>query len=265
MGKTFLFLGEQVHYTIKGKGKAIVLIHGFLGSHQVWDAYSETILKNHQLICIDLPGHGKSPAIAFVHQMELLAELLEALRKHLKLKKWSLVGHSLGGYVALAYAELFPNAIRKLILINSSANADGEERKKSRDKFVRLLKKEQVRAIELLVPSFFEGTATLGRGSRIKAYLKQAKRASLKGIIASVEGMKLRKQREIILKFAPYPFLLIGSKNDSIVPLKNMEHQSKLNSNGEFVCLENASHMSILEYPGKLSKIIHQFINEPNS
>ena len=149
----FKFQSEDVAYKDEGKGQAIILLHGFLGNMSVWNPIAEGLKKSFRVIRIDIPGHGKSPAIGYVHDMEMLAEMVMVLVKKLKLRKVCLVGHSLGGYLALAVAEKYPDNISKLVLINSTSRADSGDRKYSRDQLIRLFKQNKETAINRLVPN----------------------------------------------------------------------------------------------------------------
>lgn len=255
---SFLFRGAQISYSTKGKGRCIVLIHGFLGSKEIWEDYQKRLSKKFRVVCIDLAGHGQSECIGYVHNMELLAESVKALLKHLNIRKTIIAGHSLGGYVGLAFSEKYPDSVLGLMLINSSAKGDSQKKKQSRDKLINLVKKDMNRAIELLVPSFFN-LKKRNTTWQIKRYLKFAQKCSERGIIASVEGMKIRKEREIILKFAPFPFMYLIGKSDSIFPEKNLIQEASLGENGSYVILEESSHMSLMEEPEKVYRHLKNF------
>ena len=114
--------GINIFYTDEGKGNTIVLLHGFLENALIWEPFISTLSKQNRVICIDLLGHGKTGCLGYVHTMELMAEAVEAVLIHLKIKQSTFIGHSMGGYVSLAFAEKNPDAIKGLcfmILFNS--------------------------------------------------------------------------------------------------------------------------------------------------
>jgi len=117
INRTLHFRGSQFAYKVKGSGRAILLIHGFLGTQEVWSTYFDRLSKNFKVISLDLPGHGKSQNLGYVHEMGLMANLLFALLKELNVRKVVIAGHSLGGYVGLAFAELYPDHLLGLILV----------------------------------------------------------------------------------------------------------------------------------------------------
>jgi pimeloyl-ACP methyl ester carboxylesterase len=254
----FVFRGATVAYSKKGKGRTILLIHGFLGSKEIWKDYQTRLARNYQVVCIDLLGHGDSECMGYVHNMELLAESVTALLKHLNIRKAVVVGHSLGGYVALAFAENYPDSVLGLLLINSTAKGDSKTKQKSRSKLIELIKKNKQQAISLLVPGFFS-LKTRKTSWQIKGYLAMAKKCTEQGIIATVEGMRIRKEREIILKFAPFKYHYIIGAKDSIFDAEQLILETKIGDFGSFNLLEDASHMSILETKEQVFKIIKDF------
>src|SRR5690349_23915025 len=96
------FRYDNAFYTVKGKGRAVVLLHGFMGSSEVWQEFANDLSKRYKVVCIDLPGHGQTPSYGYIHNMELMAACVDAVLKKLRLRRVALVGHSMGGYVSLA-------------------------------------------------------------------------------------------------------------------------------------------------------------------
>ncbi len=261
MVKRHLYLGEEIEYEVLGQGPALVFLHGFLGSKRLWKPIAKRFSLSHKVFLIDLPGHGNSKSLAYVHSMEMLSDLVKSILSSHQIRKVTLVGHSMGGYVALAFAEMNTDMLKGLVLVNSSAVADSKEKKSSRDQFIKLLKSDKERALKLLVPTFFNYKA-VHQKSWIRSYLKEALKCDLRGIIASVEGMKKRPEREIVLKFAPYPYLIIAGRYDAVIPTSLIKTQAGLNENGQFVELEDASHMSFIEDEASVFKQIKVFVKK---
>ena len=140
MLKTATFKKGRVTYSDTGKGRVVVLLHGFLGSHEIWEQTITNLSKSYRVIAIDLPGHGGTDNFGYVHSMELIAKCVKKVLEQLKLKRYVLVGHSMGGYAALAFADLFPDDIRGICLYHSSAYADSEEKKRDRSRSVKVVK-----------------------------------------------------------------------------------------------------------------------------
>lgn len=258
MQKVHDFLGEKISYSIQGKGRTLFLIHGFLGSKKLWGPLVKRLKNHFQVIAVDLPGHGDSNCIGYVHSMEMMADMVDSILAAHKIRKAILIGHSLGGYVSLAFAEKFPDKLHGLVLVNSTANSDSEDRVSSRNKLIELVKHNKDRAVEMLIPSFFVGETRKIKLLQ-KRYLKEAHRCSKRGIIASVEGMKVRKEREIVLKFAPYPYLYIIGQKDPILNPKVLREQLKLGEVSYELSLNESAHMSFLEEEGKVYATLRKF------
>ncbi|WP_369407157.1 alpha/beta fold hydrolase [Seonamhaeicola sediminis] len=123
------YKGITIFYTDHGKGSAIVLLHGFLENSNIWKPFIPQLSKKNRVVCIDLLGHGQTECLGYIHSMELMAEVVETVLKHLKIRRSIFVGHSMGGYVALAFAEKNPDNVKGLCLMNSTARSDTQEKK----------------------------------------------------------------------------------------------------------------------------------------
>jgi len=135
-----LYKNTKVSFTSIGSGPAVVLLHGFLENSSMWNQISEQISKKNRVVCIDLLGHGATENCGYIHTMEDQAEMVKAVLDHLRLRKYILIGHSMGGYIALAFAKLYPNNVKGLCLMNSTALPDSEEKKTNRDRGIVAVK-----------------------------------------------------------------------------------------------------------------------------
>jgi pimeloyl-ACP methyl ester carboxylesterase len=123
----FSYKGGEIHYSVTGNGFPVVLLHGYLESSEVWDGFVKRLSSRFKVISIDLPGHGLSSVYGEIHTMEFLATAVKELTDSLNLKKIFLTGHSLGGYVTLAFLEFFPEYLSGYCLFHSQPFADSEE------------------------------------------------------------------------------------------------------------------------------------------
>jgi len=255
---TFTYKNTAINYSDSGKGNTVLLIHGFLEDSTMWVDLTSHIDKRYRVIAVDLLGHGKSDCYGYVHTMEDQADMLFALISELRLRKVSLVGHSMGGYIALAFAELYPDNVRSLILLNSSAQPDSEERKINRDRAIDVVKKNSNAFIRMATQNLFDKHAHNLFADKIEAFTQQALKTPLQGIIASLEGMKIRIDREALLHFSPYPKLIIASENDTIIPLNDIKNQVS----GAEVTFEiiPGGHVSTIEQEPKIASIITSFL-----
>jgi pimeloyl-ACP methyl ester carboxylesterase len=251
----------KVKYSDSGKGRVLVLVHGFLGSHEVWSDLTRILSRKFRVVAIDLPGHGETPCIGYYHSMELMAQSIKAVLDKLKVRRYVLAGHSIGGYAVLAFAELFPENVSGLCLMNSSAYADSEEKKKNRDRAIRLVKKEHKHYVSEVVASLFAPELLPKLKNEVAKVKRIAEKISKQSIINSLEGMKERKSRDLILKFADYPILFIIGKRDTVVNFQTMYPQMGLCKYPSVLMLDESAHMSFMEFPHETLKQLELFTN----
>ena len=258
--KNLSFKNTVISYTDTGKGNAVVLLHGFLESKLMWQSLIPHLSKRFRVISIDLLGHGESECYGYIHSMEDQADMVYHVISELRLRKISIVGHSMGGYVALAFAELYPDLLRSLILLNSSTLPDSDERKINRDRAIEVVKKNSSAFIKMATHHLFTKEIHENFKEEISFFTEQALKTSLQGIIASLEGMKIRIDREALLHFSPYPKLVIASSNDTIIPIEEVENQVK-NTDVIFEKVPGG-HVSTIEQLTTISTIIFNFLRK---
>ncbi len=246
----------QIAFTVEGKGETIVLLHGFLESSTIWKNVVSAFKETHQIIAIDLLGHGKTEKLGYIHSMETMAETVHAVLSELKVEKASIIGHSMGGYVALAFAEKFPQQLEKLVLLNSSTVADSEERKENRDRAKRLVKQNKQAFISMAIKNLFTDENRNALRTEINALVEEAVQLPEEYIIASVEGLKNRKDRTEILQQYSGEKIIIAGKNDPVVPFKEIEAIAE-KTNSTFISFEDG-HMSYLENEEELLKVLNE-------
>lgn len=243
------FRNIKVRFSDKGKGRVIVLLHGFLESLTIFDKFSSALAKNFRVISVDLPGHGFTPLIGYVHSMELMAECVKTVLDFAGVRKYVLVGHSMGGYVALAFAEMFPQNVSGLCLFHSTALPDSEEKKKERDRVAELVRKNHVQFVSELIPKLFAKENMFMLEKEIEKAKQIAVNTPKEGIVAALKGMKERPSREAVLKNANYPVLFIIGKHDSILAWENLLLLASLPKKSYQTVLEHAGHMGFFEAP----------------
>ena len=151
MQEFILFKNTKISYSDYGKGNVLVLLHGFLENSKMWNDFIPQFSKKNRVITIDLLGHGQTGCIGYIHSMELMAEAVFEVLKHLKIKRSIFVGHSMGGYVSLAFAELYPNAVKGLCLMNSTAKPDSKQKKENRDRAIKAVKQDHKKFVRISI------------------------------------------------------------------------------------------------------------------
>lgn len=225
-----IYKNTKISYSDTGKGSAIVLLHGFLENQTMWQDLIPELSRKHRIITIDLLGHGESGCLGYVHSMEDNAEAARSVLSELRIRKAIFVGHSMGGYVALAFAELYPAVVKGLVLLNSTSKADSEERKANRSRAIKAVKKDYIGFVRLSIANLFNPDNRERLVDEIEKTRAEALKTPLQGIVASLEGMKIRKDRETLLRSATYPILFILGKKDPVLNyedgLKQIENTS---------------------------------------
>lgn len=255
--KTILHKNTKIAYSETGKGTAVVLLHGFLENATMWDFYAPEFSKKYRVITIDLLGHGQSECMGYLHTMEDMADAVHAVLHELRIRKAIFVGHSMGGYVALAFAELYPDNVKGLVLLNSTARADSEERKGNRDRAIVCVKKDYSTFIRMSIANLFSEDNREKLTEEIENVKLEALKTPLQGIVAALEGMKTRNDREVLLHFAPYPIMLILGEKDPVLNFDDTKEQID-GTEVKFASFPDG-HMSHIENRNKLGKLLMDF------
>jgi pimeloyl-ACP methyl ester carboxylesterase len=262
MTKHTFFKNTKITYSDNGQGQTVVLLHGFLENSTMWNYLAPVLAKKNRVICIDLLGHGQSECLGYVHTMEDMAAAAHFVLSELKIEKAVFVGHSMGGYVALAFAELYPVMMQGLVLLNSTARADSAERVANRTRAIKAVKQNYIAAVRMSISNLFSEENREKLTEKIEWVRNEALQTPLQGIIAAQEGMKLRKSREDLLKKAHYPILLILGKKDPV--LNYEENKTQIEStNVQLVSFEDG-HMSHLENQLELEECLVKFLEGIN-
>lgn len=223
----------------------------------MWKEYVDFFSEKYRVITIDLLGHGESEPLGYVHEMEDNANVVNEVLKNIKIEKAIIVGHSMGGYVALAFAELYPDKIQKLVLLNSTSKEDSEERKLNRTRAIKAVKQNYASFVSLAIANLFSENNRTRLAEEIEKVKTEALKTPLQGIIASQEGMKIRKDREWILKENRFPVLLILGKKDPV--LNYEENLSQIeDTTAELASFEDG-HMSQIENKEELKIALSHF------
>ncbi|WP_409342940.1 alpha/beta fold hydrolase [Paenibacillus sp. MBLB4367] len=262
MAKKAITINEsKLAYTDQGSGLPVVLLHGFCGSGAYWDQVVPTLAQHYRVIVPDQRGHGESDAPEDVYTMEVLAEDVAQLLRTLKIDKAVLLGHSLGGYVALAFAERYPKKLKGFGLIHSAAFPDDEQGKTNRTKNMNLIREKGLDPfIEGLIPKLFAPEHVESMPEQVEKALKIGKATKRDGAIRTLAGMRVRPDRTAVLKGAKVPVLLVAGEKDQIVAPDKTFNVNKPNMH-KFL-LEEAGHMSMYEAPEMLLEAIQLFLNE---
>jgi pimeloyl-ACP methyl ester carboxylesterase len=258
--KTTIYKNTKISYSETGKDTAVVLLHGFLENQIMWQDLVPELSQKHRVITIDLLGHGNTECLGYVHTMEDNADIVHAVLHELKIRKAIFIGHSMGGYVALAFAELYPDFMKGLVLLNSTSRADSEERKLNRDRAIKTVKKDYSAFVRLSIANLFSEDNRDRLANEIEKVKEEALQTPLQGIVASLEGMKIRKDREVLLHFGPYPKLFVlGEKDTVLIYNENIDQIEK--TNVQLITFPDG-HMSHIENKKELTSVLLDFLKK---
>ncbi|WP_410880973.1 alpha/beta fold hydrolase [Myroides sp. DW712] len=258
ISKSLRYKNIQINYYEEGKGHAVIFLHGFLENAKMWTDYMKHFSNKYRVISIDLLGHGDTDCLGYIHSMEDMADAVHAVITQLKLKRITLIGHSMGGYVSLAFAELYPDYVKNLILVNSTARADSPERVLNRDRAIELIKKNAPMFIAMAINNLFADHIRPLHAQEINNTREEALKTSTQGVIAALEGMKTRVDREVLLHFAPYSISFILGKDDPVMPCQETVEQI-LNTKASLSTLDGG-HMLHIEQKEALKQQISELL-----
>jgi len=246
----------DVFYTDEGSGNAVVLLHGFLEDHTMWAFVLPELKKNHRVITIDLLGHGKTDCLGERHLMTDMADVVDAILNHLKIDELMLVGHSMGGYVALAYAEKYAEKVKGLCLMNSTFESDDEELKALRTRANNMVKDNFESMVRQSFARLFSENSKTKFKPEFDAALQIALNTSVQGYIAAQEGMKLRKDQTTFFVNTAFKKAILLGKKDAVLNSKAIAEFA--NRNDISATIFSEGHMGHIENKTEyLYKIMH--------
>jgi pimeloyl-ACP methyl ester carboxylesterase len=241
----------DLHYVERGQGEPLILIHGFPFDHTLWDKVAVTLELHARLILPDLRGFGQSPAPDGTYSMRLFAEDIAALMDRLHIRKAVLAGHSMGGYVSLAFAQAYPDRVAGLALVTSTAAADSPERRQGRLRLVERVKRVGVKAVV---------QANLERYSPDPQVRERTKelimKSSKKSVIAALKGMAERPDLTEQLTELKVPCVIVAGSEDAIVSPEKAREMVQMLTRGWLVEIPGGGHMPMIEAPDLVSSAL---------
>ncbi len=260
MKKSIKHRDVNIAYNDKGTGDAIILLHGYLESSEVWDDFVPGLAQRYRVIAIDLPGHGHSSVSGNEHSMEFMADAVKAVIDHENIGPSMMVGHSMGGYVTLAFLEKHPFFLRAYCLFHSHPYADTDEITGNRKREIRVVqsgKKDLIYPVN--IPRMFADFNTGRFSEELERHKEIASDIPAEGIIAVLNGMIHRPSRHELLEKGDIPLLLILGRYDNYIPFEEMKSRIRLAHNAELLVLERSGHLGFVEEREKSQAAIMDF------
>ncbi len=252
--------GRRIASAVNGRSKnlPLVLLHGFCEDHTVWDTMLP-LLKGLRLIRVDLPGFGGSDVPA-VPGMNSYADAVCAVLNDLNISRCVLVGHSMGGYTALAFAEKYPERLAGFGLFHSHPLADTEVQIENRRRGIELLRSgKKASYVAQLFPTLFPPEFVAAQPALLGQLIRRGRRQSTEGIIAALLAMMDRPDRTEVLRQTAVPVLFLLGEKDPLVPAAHREKMMPLPNVADLHVLPEVAHMGMFEAPEKAAEIIRHF------
>jgi pimeloyl-ACP methyl ester carboxylesterase len=244
-------------YVDEGEGKPIVLLHGFCGSSAYWSQVIPVMSKNYRVIAPDLPGHGGSTTALRNYSISDIADMINEFLRELDIDKVTMFGHSLGGYISLAFAEKYSNSLNGFSLVHSTAFPDSEEAKQGRSTNMEKVKQDGIKMlIDGLVPKLFAPDHL--EETYVDTAIRIGYSTPPEGAIHTLGAMRDRPDRNNVLESTSLPVLLIAGEKDQIIPPEKTFSVSKANIKQTII--KDSGHMSMYEQPGELIGAIKDFM-----
>ena len=262
MDKVLIISGRKIFYRVTGRGNPVMLVHGFGETGNVWNEQTVFLESKVQLIIPDLPGSGQSEMIDDM-SIEGMAEVLKRILDHESISNFILVGHSMGGYITLAFVERYPDSLLAFGLCHSTAYPDSDEKKVARLKGIEFIKQHgSLEFIKTTTPNLFSPMTKEGNPALIEKFIESLPGFSPDALIAYYEAMMKRPDRVAVLKSFEKPILFVMGEYDIAAPIQDVLKQCHLPQKAYIHILHQSGHMGMLEEKDKSNRSLQEFLSD---
>jgi pimeloyl-ACP methyl ester carboxylesterase len=261
MQKKIQFRGEYLEYEIFGNGLPVMLVHAFAEDRSIWYPLLKGMENKYKWILPDLPGSGRSSFNKSAVELRDLAESIRAIADFENIDRLVLIGHSMGGYISLAFAEKYPEKISALGLFHSSCYGDPEEKKQIRDKNIRFIQQYGSRVfLEQSMPGLFSDYFKSKHPEEIRKLIDRYANFNSDSLVLYQNAMKNRPFTTHVLKSITKPVLFIMGEEDKAVPLRDSLEQCHLPEISYIHILTQAAHMGMIENTSLCNSFVDSFL-----
>ncbi len=257
---SIIYQNKKIAYQVSGSGQPVVLLHGFCEDRQMWDHFIP-LLSSAQYITIDLPGFGESEVLPDISIAEMAGVVMAVLEK-IEVKEIILIGHSMGGYISLAFAEKYPEMLTGLGLFHTHPYADTELQQSSRNKSIDFLNRNgAAHYAKQLIPKLFPAGFTRFNNFLVNNLIYRASKFPIEGLIYAQQAMRDRPDRSKVLAEVACPVhFIIGKKDKTVDEVRALE-QTTLPARSLVHILPDTGHMGMFEQPKKTAEMVQEFIS----
>lgn len=258
MEKFIQYKDKNICYRLIGEGLPVVLIHGFGEDSNIWNSIIKDLQRNFKLIFPDIPGSGKSEMLEGANvSIDDYAEVINGILQEERMTQCSVIGHSMGGYITLAFAEKYPGYLNAFGLFHSSAFADDEEKKQTRRKAIDFIKENGAYAfLKTSIPNLFAGKDHL---EEMEELIERGKQFTAESLVQYYNAMINRPDRTLVLKNFAKPILFIIGEKDNAIPLQASLEQCHLPAKAHVHILDTG-HMGMIENRNETLPILKSFL-----
>ena len=265
MVEKFIMAGDAALHVCDSEvgDKCVVLLHGYLENMLVWEDFVPLLYKDVRVVTLDIPGHGISVVNGEIHTMDYLADTIAAALDKIGVEHATIVGHSMGGYVALAFAERYVERLDGLVLLHSTPYADSDEKKKNRQREISLVKSGKKELLAHIAPE--AGFAVENR-NRFRTEIEDLQQTIYltedAGIVALLNGMIERKAQSEMLHALGKPILFILGRKDGYIVPEIADKMVAEHPEADVVWLENSGHMGFIEESKACAAALLDFVTK---
>lgn len=251
--------GTEYRYVDVGEGLPLLFIHGFPLSSAAWRDQIETLQSSYRVIVPDLTGFGESEPPVGAVSMEQYATDLHELINHLSIDASVVVGHSMGGYIALAFARKFPKAVKGLVLVGTKSGADTPEAAKGRRDTANKVTADGTQiVIDQMLPKFFSlGHSNAEMTNHVQKIMAAA---SSEGVAGALLGMAGRPDSTPLLNIITAPTLVVAGVDDQVISAMESKKLADAIPNAKLELIPGAGHLVALEKPGEFNSVLMQWL-----
>jgi pimeloyl-ACP methyl ester carboxylesterase len=250
---------SELSFTETGNGKPLILIHGFPMHQKIWESFADKLALSFKVYTVDLPGFGKSPGLKLPFSIDDAADQMLDWLNGKGIHKCTLVGHSLGGYVALAMIKKSSRIFDSLVLFHSTAYPDSDEKKQSRNKVLEFIDKNGVHAFtsSFIAPLF--ANPQHPSIANVRSISMEASADTVKGY---TQAMRDRPDTTDVLRLFRKPVLFLAGDKDPGIPADSIHRQAALSLDSSVHILPDVAHMGMFEKENESLEKIRSFVEE---
>lgn len=263
MENKFVYKNAEVLYRIYGDGKPVMLVHGFGEDGEIWNIQKDYLQNICRLIIPDLPGSGQSAYNTSLQSIDDFADCMNALLEKESISKCIMLGHSMGGYITLSFAEKYADKLDGFGLIHSTAFEDSKEKKQVRQRSIESMEEYGAYAfLKNTIPNFFSAGFKKNYPEKMNELIERGNNFSVEALQQYYKAMMQRPDTTNVLIHAAVPVLFTIGTEDQAAPMKDVLQQVHLPARAYINILENTAHLGMWESAKKMNEAMEEFITD---